>query len=694
MGMTALTQAPGAIVSTVFGLGAGGNVFRKAMEGNRFFKHILRRLPSEKNDSIFTNEALGYRAKLAKYNVTGTDVHVNQMREIRSALKSAGIADPIMGYVFPGAVPGTLTRKLKHGIAGFDNAATEFYQAGDDYWKSVMFFGQLEKLSNAFDLLAPRAGKLLGLPLSPKELFAQIGDVDANGQYSGPMTEAQADAILKEFPPTTPDQQKILADNGKQAAAIEMLQRAASSNVNATMPNYANATEFVRWLKRNGVTALAAPYISFRAEIARIALSSTPRLAWKEMRSDNEKIKRMGAARMASWAFTMTAAPATMAMVAQMGYAALKALGDDEEEGEGLSFGVRMADQFKLTRDVKRFISKYYKDGTIAVLDVDEEKGVTWMDLSYMMPHAVVQDPLQMMFRIPGQMARGEADAKEAMSVMQRGFMKFMAPYASPQLWVSALVDANENTDSVLNDIDPNPFWRGVKNFGFQLAEVSTPGTLVDGQKILEAAMKGENFQRGRRITAGQELVANLLGTKLITTDIGFRFEQKMKYRNAQFNAADLEFKSLIRSRTTMSNKEVEKAWDLLQDRRRRIALAGYQDFVSATQLLKPGRTAELLSSNKGLDRNMKKFISEGKYEYWTPSRLDIQVAKEQSEFIKNPGRVDVLGMLFRRDKGKVVTFDPESPEEDLSDIPVADEDDFKDVDALRIEDSRPERVQ
>ena len=662
MPLTAMTHLGGAIVSGGT-FGPGGHMMRNFFRGgkvegvkdavlqNPLVPQSIKDLLPEEGET-FSEQALSLLKEYAAQNITGTDVHVNQRKEIHRELQNAGMADPAFGFFSPNITPGTIPFHVKKGIKGGDAALTEFYQMGDDWWKVVAYENQLEALARSFDLVDFHKGRLIGKALAPSELRARLGDVDKDGVYRGPMTEAQADRILdeiglKKFGLTTgfsqvtdaekavsTPEQKALLKKDKRAAALEALRRAAAYRVRKTMPNYGATIEAIRSLKKHGITAMGAPFISFRAEIARIFFD-TPVLAMREIRSKNSGVKLMGWKRLLGSAFTMTASPYAATFMAKLLYGLVDGmLGEDDDEA---SVAISNDGAFSVEEDVKRFISKYFKDGTIAVLDQAADGTVTWMDMSYMLPHSVVVDPATSFLK------SFFDPTKDPLTEIQRSSKALAAPYVAPQLWMSALSEGTKDSNSLTGQIEPHPLVTLAKNGWRPIRDISLPGTFTDWGKLASAALAGgQTYKNGRKISVEQELISQLLGTKIVQTDMADRFQSNLSKWNATRAEAQQKFTSPVGNQTTFSEKDLDRLMDTATELDRIAVREARRDYLAARSRLPQGMADQLLRDS-GISKEFKAMIVTGVYTPWTPSKGAIERAFKASEAIKNPGRVDFM---------------------------------------------------
>ena len=113
--------------------------------------------------------------------------------------------------------------------------------------------------------------------------------------------------------------------------------------------------------------------------------------------------------------------------------------------------------------------------------------------------------------------------------------------------------------------------------------------------KLLQAASKGGSYYKhGREVSVGQELLSNLLGTKIITTDVDSRFERNLTKWNFARQEAVQEFKSMIKSETSFSRRELQRALEKAIEMDKIVVSNAYRDYL-AIKDLSPSRANKLL---------------------------------------------------------------------------------------------------
>ena len=600
---------------------------------------------SDNKDSgatTFGEESRRFMGEHARLGLTGSDVHVSHQKELRASLK-----DPTIGMRETwGDIPQGAIRLL-------DNAntwLTEMYQAGDDYWKISAYEGQLEKLARAFGLLEelPVVGRYSNLVGSPVKLRNQIEEKVAGVFRLKGDSKAVKQIIDQYGDKATPEVKALQKKYGDRAFALELMKRAAARNVHITMPNYGNALEGIRLMKKYGVTSLIAPFISFTGEVYRIRIQ-TPMLAVEEMRSKVPGIRAMGAARMMH-----TVANYTLSRYALKGAASLMVrLANflDEEDEEKILPGQGEAG-FTHEAALKRILGKFYKDGVVAVLGKDGND-ITWVDLTYMYSFSQFDNATQLMIPqkvhegigaminsvLPSSVVNdlgladvGSPSSESDMKRFNRGLGSLAVPFISGQLYIDAVQKAQERQMDSLLELDQTSVPTMIGSVAESYLGILLPGTITDLKKVWDAAAAGgETYENGRRVTPWQELFAQISGTKINTTDIDWAYTKLYNYRAKQRMDAELSFTKLLKGRSTVDPKLYRERFEYMQTILGQLAKELHYDYMGARQLMGNTQARLHLEGHKSLSSELKEQARLGEYTPWIPSRRDLEVMDEES---------------------------------------------------------------
>jgi hypothetical protein len=392
-------------------------------------------------------------------------------------------------------------------------------------------------------------------------------------------------------------------------------------------------------MKRFGATAFIAPFVSFQAEMVRIAVHNYG-LAFRDMRSSNPEIAKSGVKRMLAHSFVLTAGAKMVGMMAKVALGTLTDLLDEEEESADLTkafSGGPGADEA-----IKHFISKYYKDGAVAVLGANPDGRVRWMDISFVLPHSPVTDPLATLMK-------GEWD---------KAIAQLAGPYFSPQLWLQAINEGSTVEDYENFEYQDNPYFNKTLQAGKSLTGTLTPALLKDASKIISAFSKGTITQRGRVVSPWDELISVGLGTKIINTDINEKYRQSMRKHNAALNNARGKLRRELRQRSTMTEAQLEEAYQQAMEEEERIYKEAYSSYKAAQGFLGADKAYEHLADTRSFSTNEKETIAYGRMLAWRPSKTDIEEARKLDQEMGDGVRIPWMRKKLNEVAGSVTLLD------------------------------------
>lgn len=324
-----------------------------------------------------------------------------------------------------------------------------------------------------------------------------------------------------------------------------------------------------------------------------------------------------------------------------MAKAILAGLGDAEDEETNFNLQEYAENPFQSEEAnyMKRFVSKYFKDGTISVLGRKEDDYITWMDLSYMLPHSTITDPAQLILK-------GVLDPQTGFgTAFQKASAKFMAPYFSEQMWVSALRESQKESETLTGALDPNPMWRSLMSGGAKMSKIVIPGTLTDWEKLRKAAAAGgTHYKYGSQVSFKSELFAQLVGTKIVRTNIPYQYERNLNRWSMSSSEAMRPFTSLVKDRTTVDTNRLEREWKraVMLDRQAFVEMR--RDYLAAKALESTkGETDRILDGHKNISKDLKARIKSGVWRTPRVSSTTIQRAMAAERATNNVGRVEFL---------------------------------------------------
>jgi len=594
---------------------SSGQVFSAANQLIRRTGSNLARATN--NQSRYDEEYRKFMREYEELGINDNEVNTNIAKEFeeRSAKSRGYVSDylPMSGPV-PQAIINYLGKQ--------DNRAKQLYQAGDNFWKIISFEASLDNHVKAF------VGGV-GYNRSPEQTRAAMDN----------MSQAQAERILEVYPPTTPDTKSLVANDRAKEAAVITLKRVAANKTRASMPVYNNLVDFINQAKRLGITAWAAPFISFRAEIAKIAVAN-PILAYNEMKVPETRV--MGVKRALGQSVVATFGASALSVIMQfaaplvsqlLGGEGLEEEDEDKEEG-----GLKRNDSDTIDA-MRRFVSSYYKDGSFALLGRKGNDEISWVDTSYMRPFAAIYDPIRLVANPFAFDARGFNER------VQRSAINLATPYLTEQIWIDAINKSRGEAESLQGQVDKNPFWNSISSVGGNLLSALTPGTIKDGIKISKSF--SSPIVNGTRMSASDEIAANLMGTKINITDIAYRFEKNLSKWNSGISQAESDYRRLYRSRSTLDKGEMRKAYIKANQERARMLKEISLDLQAARLLTRDSAAIDgIFMKSKSLNKNIKQSIIAGVAPRWIPSNSSLREGARQSAFVGD-SRYDDLAEYY-----------------------------------------------
>lgn len=300
--------------------------------------------------------------------------------------------------------------------------------------------------------------------------------------------------------------------------------------VKNTYPTYDRIPEAVKMVRR---APFIGNFVSFQAESYRTAFN-TMALAKNELMSDNNKIKAIGAQRLAGATTYLSAKSAILAyfsMAAGTGLTGLAGyLFDDEDED-------------KRDKDIRKFVAPWSEKSDLLMISVGDGK-MKYIDFSSSDPHGGMKKVLNAFFL-------GET----TIDSFSAGIVETFAPFIGEDMTVEALLALKNNQDKYGNPIyNTEESLRDqsekVLSYMYKLVE---PGTFSSIRRGMEAEDKTN------------ELVANITGFRTYDVDINKQFGYKMKdYSERISNAKKIYNQAYFNEKSTEADKE--KAYKKAQE--------------------------------------------------------------------------------------------------------------------------------
>ena len=242
--------------------------------------------------------------------------------------------------------------------------------------------------------------------------------------------------------------------------------------VKNTYPTYSRVPEAIKLLRRNPIIG---NFVSFQAESYRTAYN-TVAIATKELKSDNPKIKAIGARRLVG-ATSYVAAKDTMltyfAMAAGHGAVGVLGLFDDDDEKELGKAYRNMA------------LTTWSKKGDYIPLQAKKGE-YKYIDFSASDPHGGINKVINAML-----------NSENATEAIGNGFLEIFEPFLDTEITLAAGMGLANNQDAygrkIWKDTD-TPMIKGKKAMEF-IWKVVEPGTITTAKRLYKTDdIKGESI--------------------------------------------------------------------------------------------------------------------------------------------------------------------------------------------------------
>ena len=366
------------------------------------------------------------------------------MGEIRAMFADASWEESMLSNI--NKKSGSRWSSIKSGWNKFTKLAEDVYQAEDDFYKIFAYENELSRYSKA--------------------MF---------GKSKNELTESErseVDAVVAEI-------------------------------VKNTYPTYSRIPEAVNMIRR---APLIGNFVSFQAESYRTAYM-TAKLAMEEIKSDNPKIRQIGAQRIAG---ALTYKSIKTAILAYYSYASgLGAVGvlgyftDDEEEKQKED-------------DIRKFLPDWSVNSDLVVKKASDGK-IVYIDMSASDPHGGIN-------KVLNSIMLGETSFDSFVA----GLGSIVEPFIGEEMTTAAFLSIKNNEDTYGKPIyNPEDTFYEQSNdiIGFMF-NVVQPGVVSSGRRVAKAEKVGE------------EVVGAITGARTYNVDIADNFGYQMiKYQDRLLNA-------------------------------------------------------------------------------------------------------------------------------------------------------------
>lgn len=251
-----------------------------------------------------------------------------------------------------------------------------------------------------------------------------------------------------------------LVESGVYATQQEAEQEAARRTKMVT-PSKSEASQAVKGFAKNPLSALIAPFLFFKTEMVRTVVN-TYRLAFEDLKSDNEVLKTHGAKRLASAAMVHGALTVLMPLVLQK----VAGLGDDEDKA------------------IRAAMPSYSKNSSFWY-DRNDDGTITTWDLTFANPFSLNFDVLTQLIR-----ASRSRDWSEMPQIIKRFVTEEML---GEQVVAGNILDVNRNIDESTG----MPIWLETDDFSDRLTKgaahiIGGSYTPTIGKKIYQSYMASQ----------------------------------------------------------------------------------------------------------------------------------------------------------------------------------------------------------
>lgn len=342
--------------------------------------------------------------------------------------------------------------------------------------------------------------------------------------------------------------------------------------VKNTLPNYSRIPNSAKMLK---VIPVAGTFISFSLESLRTSYN-TVALAFTEMKSDNPKVKAIGAKRF----FALTLVQGLK--YGLMYYLAANGL-DDEDDEESRN------------KKAKRFVAPWSKNSNIVITDMGEGK-FYFIDFSASDPRAQVPKALNAF-----------SSGENFVDSLVESIKEFTSPYLSQDILFSLVTELTNNKDAFGREIY-NEYDKPVDKINKIMArtwKTFEPGTVTSIKKISESENKFN------------DALGQIFGYKIIEVDT-----QKQYYFNSKKNFEEtLKAKQIYNKafrkfeKKEITKEELKEAYDRSNESIRGILEENKKDFDAAVYFGSDPLALSQSADDAGYSKSVVYQIESGEFE-------------------------------------------------------------------------------
>uniref|UniRef100_UPI0025997E00 hypothetical protein n=1 Tax=uncultured Pseudoalteromonas sp. TaxID=114053 RepID=UPI0025997E00 len=440
---------------------------------------------------------------------------------------------------------------MKQAVAAFNAQVKEKVTDGEsDYIKRLIKLGVLYDSANAGDIVKVMTDGKINQMLDGKSNtgFDTLNKVADKTTENLRWLTAKATGFYR----FGDDFWKIVGFENEKAALVRTgmkegeAEALAAERIQNTYPTYSRVGKAGAWLSR---FPLAGTFVSFPAEIIRTT-GNMMKLAASEIKSDNPKIREMGAKRIVG----MSLASGGMFALSALS-AAMFGVTDDEEEA------------------LRDLAPPWQKNSTFVYAGRDSDNNLRYFDMSFLDPYAYWKRPIEAMMR--------DQPVNEAIA---SSLSDMVSPFLGTDITTSKILEVLSNKKSSGGQVykENDTAIRKSADIAGHLALGLAPGAVNNAWRIGMAATDVKR-STGKPYSLSDEMLA-LAGFRSSTFDpkVG------LYYRTFDFNSAIAEARKelsgVLRDPNKVSDEEISAA-------KARAKTKQEQAFKQMSRLIKAAQT-------------------------------------------------------------------------------------------------------
>jgi hypothetical protein len=394
--------------------------------------------------------------------------------------------------------------------------------------------------------------------------------------------------------------------------------------VKNTYPTYDRVPEIVQFIRR---FPLIGNFVSFQAESYRTMFNSIV-IAKEELKSDNPKIKKIGASRIAGailYESIKDGILSSFGMAAGTGLSSILAYfsGDEEKEKD---------------QDARKFVARWSKNSSLIWLQASDGK-LRFIDFSASDPHGGM-----------GKVINSAVRADNPTDAFISGLVEFFSPFVDEEILFKLSLEM-VNNKSAYGGMIYNP----EENFVDQSRDILNhfykgfePGTITSARRLVKAS--GED-------KLGEEAIATFLGLRIYDVDVAKQFSYKTKDYTERLKNARKIYSDEFYDKESTREDRIEK-YDEGINAYKEIMQEISDDFNSAERL---GADVKSLYDSLKKQRFSKIEIEQilrGKTTgFVKQATIDFQSQVDKSENLNDQQRAEIRKLLLNDELAKAKRF-------------------------------------